>query len=181
MSRVGKQAITIPEGVTVTLVKGVFTAKGPLGTLTREFKPEIEITVEGNNISLKPKMLNVDTRALWGTYAAHIVNMLEGVKNGFTRKLVIEGIGYKANLTGDKLVFNLGLSHQVEIPIPAGLKVLVDKNVAITISGADKELVGQFTSNLRMLKPPEPYKGKGIRYEDEVVRRKEGKKATATA
>lgn len=181
MSRIGKQLITIPAGVTATLAGGEFTAKGPLGTLTRRFNPEIEITLKGEEITLQPKMLNVDTRALWGTYASHIHNMVQGVKDGFSRKLLIEGIGYKANLVGEKLVFNLGLSHQVELPIPAGLKVTVDKNVALTIIGADKELVGQFASTIRMLKPPEPYKGKGIRYEGEVVRRKEGKKATATA
>jgi large subunit ribosomal protein L6 len=181
MSRIGKQLISIPEGVTATLDKNALTVKGPLGTLTRQFNPTIELVITGSEITLRPKMLNVDTRALWGTYGAHLRNMLEGVKTGFTRKLLIEGIGYKANLVGEKLVFNLGLSHQVEMPIPAGLKVLVDKNVTITISGADKELVGQFAATIHLLKPPEPYKGKGIRYEGEVVRRKEGKKATATA
>jgi large subunit ribosomal protein L6 len=178
MSRVGKQIIELPEKVEYSRQGKVVTIKGPLGTLSRELNSQIEITQDGKNLSFKPTKLNVDTNALWGTVAAHIRNMILGVTKGYEKKLVIEGVGYRAALAGTKLTFNLGLSHPIEMPIPTGIKVAVDKG-NMTINGIDKDLVGQFAANIRDLKKPEPYKGKGIHYEGEVIRRKEGKKVTA--
>jgi len=178
MSRVGKQIIELPEKVEYNRQGNVVTIKGPLGILSREFNPQIEIVKEGNVITLKPIKLNVDTNALWGTVGAHLRNMILGVTKGYEKKLVIEGVGYRAALTGDKLTFNLGLSHPVILPLPAGIKVAVDKG-NLTVNGIDKDLVGQFAADIRDLKKPEPYKGKGIHYEGEVIRRKEGKKVTA--
>lgn len=177
MSRIGKQTITIPEKVEVKLEDGLMTVKGPLGTLNRTFKPEIEIRIDGNQITLKPVVENIDSRALWGTYSSHIRNMIEGVTKGFSKKLIIEGVGYKYNLSGDQVVLDLGFSHQVNVKIPEGLKVVIEKNI-MTISGCDKELVGGFAAKIKSLKPVEPYKGKGIRYEGQIVLRKQGKKAS---
>ncbi len=136
----------------------------------------IEVVVDGNNVSIKPKRLILESRALWGTYASHINNMVNGVNKPFEKKLILEGIGYKSEVRGDKIVFALGFSHPVEVHIPITLKVTAEKNVII-VSGANKEEVGLFTANLRALKKPEPYKGKGIRYHDEIIRRKQGKKS----
>ena len=122
--------------------------------------------------------MTLDTGALWGTYASHLRNMVEGVTKGFQKQMIIEGVGYKANLVGTKLVFALGFSHPIELAIPEGIKVTVDKGT-LTISGIDKELVGSFSAKIRDYKPPEPYKGKGIRYSTETLRRKVGKKVTA--
>ncbi len=175
MSRIGKKVIAIPANTEATFVDGVFTAKGPLGTLTKKLKPEIEITIGSAEITLAPKRVTLENRALWGTYASHIMNMLAGVTTPFVKKLIIEGIGYKSEVKGDKLQLALGFSHLVNVPIPASLKVTAEKNV-ITVTGSDKEVVGEFVANVRSLKKPEPYKGKGIRYEGEVVKRKQGKK-----
>jgi large subunit ribosomal protein L6 len=175
MSRIGKKVIAIPAKTEVSNSAGVFTVKGPLGTLTKKFKQDIEITVGPSEITLVPKRVTLETRALWGTYASHIMNMIDGVSTLFVKKLIIEGIGYKSEVKGDKLVLALGFSHQVIVPIPATLKVTADKNI-ITVSGIDKELVGEFVAKVRSLKKPEPYKGKGIRYDGEVVKRKQGKK-----
>ena len=150
--------------------------KGPLGTLTRELHPVIEVKVLGNEVTLMPRKLTLESRALWGTYASHITNMVNGVNKPFEKKLILEGIGYKSEVKGDKIVFALGFSHPVEVFIPSTLKVTAEKN-NITISGSNKEEVGQFAAQIRALKKPEPYKGKGMRYIDEVVRRKQGKKS----
>ena len=136
----------------------------------------IKVTVEGNNIILNPVKETLESRALWGTYASHISNMVSGVNKPFEKKLVLEGIGYKSEVRGDKIAFALGFSHPVEMAIPAGLKVTAEKN-NITVTGSDKELVGAFAANIRALKKPEPYKGKGMRYENEVIARKQGKKS----
>ncbi|MEX0930108.1 MAG: 50S ribosomal protein L6 [Candidatus Paceibacterota bacterium] len=175
MSRIGSQIIEIPSQTEITQSdNGLLAVKGPKGELTRSFKPSIKITIEENQITLAPKGNKSQSRALWGTYASHIVNMIQGVNESFTKRLAIEGVGFKSEVRGNDLVLAIGFSHPVVVPIPEGLSVSVADNV-ITINGIDKELVGQFAARVRALKKPEPYKGKGIRYEDEVVRRKEGK------
>ncbi|MDO8430485.1 MAG: 50S ribosomal protein L6 [Candidatus Taylorbacteria bacterium] len=176
MSRIAKKPITIPEKTDVTFSSGVLTIKGPLGEIKKSFKPEIEIKVENNTILLIPTSQSLDILALWGTYASHIRNMLEGVHKAFEKKLIVEGIGFKSDIKGKEIHLALGFSHPVMRPIPEGLKVTAEKNV-ITVTGIDSELVGQFTAQVRALKKPEPYKGKGIRYSDEVIRRKQGKKS----
>lgn len=176
MSRVGKQQINIPEKTEVKLTDGVFFAKGPLGELSREFKSDIAIKIEDKQITLEPIKNTNQTNMLWGTYASHIINMIKGVNTAFVKKLVVEGIGYKVGKQGNDIVLNVGFSHSVKVSIPLGVNVEVEKNVII-ISSIDKEKVGQFSAKVRAIKKPEPYKGKGIRYEDEVVRRKQGKRA----
>ncbi len=176
MSRIGKKGILVGDKIEAQLNAGRLSIKGPKGTLERDFRSDISITIDGKNISLSPIKETNQTRALWGTYASHIKNMLKGVNEGFEKKLILEGVGYKSQVTGDKLVLALGFSHPVEVPIPAGLSVKAEKN-ALTIVGVDKELVGSFSAKVRDLKKAEPYKGKGFRYHDEVVRRKQGKKS----
>lgn len=176
MSKVGKQIIAIPEKVEVSFVDGVFTAKSATGTLTKTFLPSVEVKINGAEITLVPKNEDGATRALWGTYASHVKNMIEGVTKGFSKKLILEGVGFKSEVKGKELVLALGFSHPVPVAIPEGLKVTAEKNL-ITISGIDKEKVGEFSAKIRDLKKPEPYKGKGFRYDDEVIRRKQGKKS----
>ncbi|MBI5817053.1 MAG: 50S ribosomal protein L6 [Candidatus Yonathbacteria bacterium] len=176
MSRIGKQIISIPEKTEVTKNDGVISVKGPLGELSRPFKDEIVVTISEKEVTLAPKEGGTASQALWGTYAAHIKNMIEGVNKKFEKKLIVEGIGYRAEISGDKVVFSLGFSHKITISIPKGISMTIEKTI-ITISGIDKELVGHFAASIRDLKKPEPYKGKGIRYEKEVIRRKEGKKS----
>ncbi len=175
MSRIGKKTINIPDKTTCTFSNGVFTATGPLGSLSKKFNPSIEITIGPKEITLKPNQKSIETNALWGTYASHITNMISGVNMAFTKKLILEGIGYKSEVKGTNLVLALGFSHPVTVAIPEGLKVTAEKNL-ITVSGSDKESVGQFAASVRALKKPEPYKGKGMRYEGEVIKRKQGKK-----
>ncbi len=176
MSRIGKQIITIPAGTTVTQTGELFAVKGPKGELKKNFKSVIAITINGSEITLVPTEDTPFTRALWGTYASHIKNMIAGVNTGYQKKLIIEGVGFKSEASAEKLTLALGFSHQVFVPIPTGIAVKAEKNV-LTIDGIDKELVGQFANTVRSLKKPEPYKGKGIRYEGEVIRRKQGKKS----
>lgn len=178
MSRVGRQIISIPDKVEVALDGGLVSVRGPLGNLTRLVKSDVLVTVKDKAITLAPAAGSVAAKALWGTYASHIKNMVEGVTKGFTKKLIIEGIGYKILLRGNDLELDIGFSHSVMVPIPEGIKVTVDKNM-VTISGYDKEKVGEFAARIRAYKKTEPYKGKGIRYEDERVRRKQGKKTVA--
>ena len=181
MSRIGKNPIKIPEGVTVTIQDdNRVKIKGPKGELARDFLKEIIIEAADGKINLRVGKKTKNSPALWGTYGSHLNNMIEGVIKGFEKKLEIEGIGYKVKLEGDKLILNLGFSHSIEFKKPAGIDFQVEKN-KIVISGIDKELVGQTAASIRALKKAEPYKGKGIRYEGEVVRRKAGKKAAATA
>ncbi len=175
MSRIGKKGITIPDKTEVTVLNGLVNVTGPKGNLQRLFGPSIEIKIEGKEISFEPKKTGKQTMALWGTVASHIKNMIKGVNEGFERRLLLEGVGYKSEVKGNKLVLALGFSHPVEVEIPAGLTVEAVKN-NISIKGMDKELVGQFSASVRALKKPEPYKGKGFRYEGEVIRRKQGKK-----
>lgn len=175
MSRIGKQILNIPEKTEVSISGGRLLVKGPLGELSRPIHPAIEIKVTGSEVTVHPKRETLESRALWGTYAAHAKNMLQGVNKPFEKKLILEGIGYKSEVKGDTIVFALGFSHPVNVKIPTGLKVTAEKNI-ITISGSDKEIVGEFAAKIRDLKKPEPYKGKGMRYDGEVIRRKQGKK-----
>ncbi len=179
MSRIGKKPILVPEKVDAKIDEGIFSVKGPLGELKRDFNiGGINIAIKDNFVILNPEKETKEISALWGTYASHISNMIDGVIKGFEKKMIIEGIGYKAQLEGNKLILNLGLSHPIKMEIPEGLKIQTEKNVII-VTGIDKEKVGQFSAEIRRLKKPEPYKGKGIRYEKEFVRRKAGKKAAA--
>lgn len=177
MSRIGKQIVKIPANTEVKIAGDVLTMKGPKGELSRSFKFDlVSINLQGDEATFTPKTEDISTKALWGTYAAHFKNMLKGVNEGYEKKLTLEGVGFKSEVAGNTLKFALGFSHPVIMDIPATLKVTAEKNV-ITISGTDKEAVGQFAAKVRDQKPPEPYKGKGIRYEGEYVRRKQGKKA----
>ncbi len=176
MSRIGKKGVTIPAGTIVTNDGTVFTVKGPLGELTRDFTGPVNIKVFGSSITFIPKNNSKEARSLWGTYASHLVNMVAGVNTAFVKKLIIEGVGYKVEPQGNVLVFSLGFSHKVPMEIPKDVKVLVEKN-NLTLSSMNKESVGQFAAQIRAKKKPEPYKGKGIRYSDEVIRRKQGKKS----
>jgi large subunit ribosomal protein L6 len=177
MSRIGKKTIEIPAKTEVTLLGNIITVKGPLGELSRTVRTDaIDVLIEGNHINLNPKNDSLETKALWGTFGSHIKNMIQGVNQEYVVKLIIEGVGYKADLQGNTLVMNLGFSHQVKLEVPAGISCKVEKG-EITLSSIDKETVTQFAAVIRSKKKPEPYKGKGIRYSDEVVRRKEGKKS----
>lgn len=176
MSRIGKKGVTIPTGTTVTQNGATITVKGPQGELVRDFAGPVTITITENAISFEPKNNSKDARALWGTYASHLVNMVAGVNKPFEKKLIIEGVGYKVEQQGNTLVFSLGFSHKVPMEVPKDVKAVVEKNT-ITLSSINKESVGQFASQIRAKKKPEPYKGKGIRYSDEVIRRKQGKKS----
>ena len=176
MSRLGKLPVSVPKGVTVSFTDGILQITGPKGELTRPVREkDVSVTVDDTSVTFSPNE-TVQAKALWGTYAAHCKNMITGVTEGFSKVLEIEGVGYRAELKGDTIVMNLGFSHPVEMNIPSGLEVSVEKGV-ITIAGADKEVVGQFAANVRAVKPPEPYKGKGIRYRGEYIIRKQGKKA----
>jgi len=176
MSRIGKRVITLPANTELTQQGVIVTVKGPQGELKREVNPIIMVKVNGSEVTLEPKASTLESRALWGTYGSHIANMVAGVNKPFEKKLILEGIGYKSEVKGDKIVFALGFSHPVEVAIPSTLKVTAEKN-NITVSGINKEEVGQFAAELRALKKPEPYKGKGMRYSDEVIKRKQGKKS----
>ncbi len=177
MSRIGKKPIEIPAKTEVTLSGNVITVKGPLGELSKVVRTDaVEVTIADNQVILTPKNESLETKALWGTFGSHIKNMIEGVNKGYETKLIIEGVGYKADVQGNTLVMALGFSHPVKLEIPAGIACKVEKG-EVTINGIDKEKVGQFSAVVRSNKKPEPYKGKGIRYSDEVIRRKEGKKS----
>lgn len=175
MSRIGKQEILIPATVKVTQNGNTITVVGPKGTLVREFRDDISITITPNNITLNIKRNDKFSKSLWGTYASHIKNMIIGVETPYVKKLILEGVGFKSDVKGKELQLALGFSHPVNVIIPEGLTVTAEKN-NITVTGIDKELVGSFTASVRALKKPEPYKGKGMRYFDEVIRRKQGKK-----
>ncbi len=175
MSRIGKQEIVIPAGVEVTKNDGVITVKGPKGILTKIFRDEIEIKIADKVITLNIKRNDKFSKSLWGTYASHIKNMVAGVQTPYVKKLILEGVGFKSEVKGNELHFALGFSHPVIAPIPEGITATAEKN-NITITGIDKEMVGSFAAAVRALKKPEPYKGKGMRYEGEVIRRKQGKK-----
>ena len=176
MSRVGSSAITIPADVTLSNDGGVVVVKGKNGELTAPLHSDVELSVAENVATLKPVRDTRQAKALWGTMRSNLNNMVVGVSEGFTRKLEINGVGYRAAVQGNKLVLTLGFSHPVEMEVPAGLKVAIENNTSITITGADKQLLGQFASEVRAKRPPEPFKGKGVKYADEYIVRKEGKK-----
>jgi large subunit ribosomal protein L6 len=175
MSRIGKKPIEIPAGVTITLNNNTVTVKGPKGELTRTFNPDMEIKIEENVVTIARPSDVKEHRALHGTTRAVIANMVEGVSKGFERGLELIGVGYRAQKQGSKLVLSVGYSHPVEIEPETGLEIEVPVNTKIIVKGTDKERVGALAANIRGVRPPEPYKGKGIRYEGEFVRRKEGK------
>ena len=176
MSRIGKRAIEIPAGTEVSVSATEIVVKGKGGTLKRALHPAVSVKVEGKEVSVTPAEKTRLARALWGTYAAHVRNMIAGVNTPFKKVLEVKGIGYKVESAGTNLKLALGFSHPVLVAVPAGLTATVEKSM-ISILGADKEQVGQFAATVRALKKPEPYKGKGIRYEGEKVREKQGKKA----
>lgn len=176
MSRLAKKPIIIPQGVTVLLDFGSMSVKGPLGELSILVKPEVVIEQVPEGISITTKRNTKLAHALLGTYASLLKNMIKGVKEKFVKKLILEGVGYKSEVKGKNLNLALGFSHPVEVAIPDSLTVEAVKNV-ITIQGIDKALVGEFAAKVRALKKPEPYKGKGFRYENEIIRRKQGKKS----
>jgi large subunit ribosomal protein L6 len=176
MSRVGSSAIAIPADVTFSQDGDVVVIKGKNGELRTSIHHEVEVAVADNTISLTPRRKTKLARSLWGTTRATLNNMVIGVSAGFTRKLDINGVGYRAAMQGNKLVLSLGYSHPVEMDVPAGLTAAVENNTQITISGADKQALGQFAAEIRAKRPPEPFKGKGVKYAEEQIVRKEGKK-----
>jgi large subunit ribosomal protein L6 len=178
MSRLAKNAIPLLTGTTVSIADHVLTVKGPLGTLTKHVNPIVTLAVGESGVTVSTEGSTKLARSLKGTFASHLRNMMRGVTQKFSKKLELQGIGYRVELQGTSLKLLVGFSHPVLIKIPSGIDVAVDKNV-VTISGIDKEAVGQFAANVRAVKKPEPYKGKGLRYEGEYVRQKQGKKAAA--
>lgn len=176
MSRIGKKTIAVPKGVTVTLDGQNVTVKGPKGESAWTVADEIEVKQEGDDLSLTPRSDTPRARAMWGLSRTLVDNMVVGVTTGFEKSLELVGVGYRAAMKGDALSLQLGFSHEVDIAPPAGVSFAVPKQTEIKISGADKQAVGQIASVIRKLRPPEPYKGKGVRYAGEKVRRKEGKK-----
>ena len=175
MSRIGKLPIAIPEGVEVTINGQVVTAKGPLGTEVVEVRPEITVTKEENTIVVTRANDDRRSRSLHGLSRTLVANAVKGVKNGFIKKLEIVGVGYRAAMQGNTLNLALGYSHPVNLDAPEGVKVVVEANTKITVSGANKQAVGDFAALVRSKRPPEVYKGKGIKYEGEYIRRKAGK------
>ena len=176
MSRIGSSAITIPADVTVSRDGAMMVVKGKNGELSASLHSDVELTVADNVATLAPARNTRQAKALWGTMRASLSNMVTGVSQGFTRKLEINGVGYRAAMQGNRLVLSLGYSHPVEMDVPAGLTVNVENNTNVTITGADKQLLGQFAAEVRAKRPPEPFKGKGVKYADEYIVRKEGKK-----
>ncbi len=178
MSRTGKKIIPLPQKVKIQVgANHEVEVEGPLGKLRRALFPKISLKVDGDKVHLARENDEPNTRSLHGLARALVANMVHGVSVGFKRELDIQGVGYRAEAKGDILNLSLGFSHQVEFPIPQGIKIQVDKQTHVVIAGSDKALVGQVAADIRKLRPPEPYKGKGIRYSDEVVRRKAGKSA----
>ncbi|WP_010279624.1 50S ribosomal protein L6 [Paenibacillus senegalensis] len=175
MSRVGRKPIAVPSGVTVTLDNSVITVKGPKGTLTRELHKDMKITIEDSNISVERPSDNKLHRSLHGTTRTVVANMINGVTDGYVKSLELVGVGYRANKSGNKLVLNVGYSHPVEIQPEDGIEFEVPSNTKVIVKGIDKERVGAVAAEVRSVRLPEPYKGKGIKYEGERILRKEGK------
>jgi large subunit ribosomal protein L6 len=176
MSRVGKAPVAVPAGVDVQIAGSTVTAKGKLGQLSLVLADEVEARLDQGKVWLKPRDEGKRARVLWGTYRSLLNNLVNGVAKGFSVGLEIQGVGYRAQVQGRNLQLQLGFSHEVRYPIPEGITIKCEKPTSITISGADRQRVGQVAAEIRAMRRPEPYKGKGIRYEGEVVRRKEGKK-----
>ena len=176
MSRIGKHPVVIPSGVTVTVDGQRVSAQGKMGTLERTLMREVNVTREDGKISVKPRDDTLRARMMWGTARTLVANLVSGVSQGFTRKMEITGVGYRAQVQGKTLVLQLGYSHDVRYPVPEGIAIQCPDQTHIVISGANRELVGQVAAEIRAYRPVEPYKGKGIKYEGEFVLRKEGKK-----
>lgn len=179
MSRVGKKPIEIPKDIEVQIAGEKVLVKGPKGELSKKVRPEIKVELKEGKIFVVPQLETKKTKAFWGLTRALLLNMIKGVAEGYEKKLEIEGVGFRAHLEGLDLVLDVGFSHPVKLATPAGIKFSIEKQI-ITISGADKELVGQMAAKIRKVKPPEPYKGKGIKYLGEQIRRKVGKKVVTT-
>jgi large subunit ribosomal protein L6 len=176
MSRIGKKAVIVPAGVTVTIDGQTVTVKGPKGQLAWTVAEEIEVKQEGGELTLSKRVENTRAQAMWGLSRTLVNNMVVGVTEGFEQTLELVGVGYRAALKGQALSMQLGFSHDVDVPPPAGITFVVPKQTEIKISGIDKQVVGEIAARIRRIRPPEPYKGKGVRYAGEKVRRKEGKK-----
>jgi len=176
MSRVGKYPVEIPAGVTVAIAGGVLTAKGKLGELKLPLTDHVETTVDGNKVTVAPRGNAAQARMMWGTTRALVASMVKGVSTGYEKSMEITGTGYRAAVQGNNLVLNLGFSHDVVYPVPQGIKITCERPTAIKVEGIDKRQVGQVAAEIRSYRPPEPYKGKGVKYVDETIRRKEGKK-----
>ena len=176
MSRVGKYPVELPAGVHVALAGGMITITGKLGELSLPLTDRVETTVEGNKVSVAPRGNSAPARMMWGTTRALVANMVKGVSIGYARSLEITGTGYRAVVNGSNLVINLGFSHDVVYAIPKGIKITCERPTLIKVVGVDKRLVGQVCAEIRAWRPPEPYKGKGVKFEGEAIRRKEGKK-----
>jgi large subunit ribosomal protein L6 len=176
MSRVGKYPVEIPAGVQVAIAGGVLTAKGKLGEMKLPLTDHVDATIEGNQVKVAPRSKESQARMMWGTTRANIANILKGVSTGYAKSMEITGTGYRASVQGTNLVINLGFSHDVVYPVPKGITITTPKPTTITVEGVDKRQVGQVASEIRAWRPPEPYKGKGVRYTTETIRRKEGKK-----
>ena len=176
MSRIGKKAIAVPAGVTLTLEGQTVTVKGPKGQLSWTIVDEIELAHEDGNLTLKPRDDSTRAKAMWGLSRTLVANMVHGVTQGYEEALELVGVGYRAAMKGQALSMQLGFSHEVDVPPPAGITFAVPKQTEVRIAGIDKQLVGEVAARIRRIRPPEPYKGKGVRYAGEKVRRKEGKK-----
>jgi ribosomal protein L6, bacterial type len=176
MSRVGKYPVPVPSGVSVQIAGAEFIAKGKLGESRMPLSDEVETTIEGDKVWVKPKTESKTARMMWGTTRALINNVVKGVHEGFTINLDINGVGYRAAVEGKVLKLQLGYSHDIDYPIPADVTVKCDKPTSISISGRDKRQIGQIAAEIRAFRGPEPYKGKGVKYEHETILRKEGKK-----
>jgi large subunit ribosomal protein L6 len=175
MSRIGKIPVTIPDKITVTITSTTIIITGPKGQLSRMLPTCIRVTQEDNSIKVTPADNAMKSQQIHGLYRKLIANMILGVTEGFKKKLTLQGVGYRSQVQGKNLILSVGFSHQVEIPSPEGILITVEANTNVTVSGIDKELVGQVAANIRSVRPPEPYKGKGIRYVGEYVRQKVGK------
>jgi large subunit ribosomal protein L6 len=175
MSRIGKLPVEVPNKVTVSIDKEIIVVKGPKGELSMPLSNELSIDQNNNLLTFQPLNDSPKTKKLYGTYRASVANMIRGVTQGFEKKLELQGVGYRCQVQGKSLILNVGFSHQVTIPAPQGINISVEANTKVTVNGISKELVGQVAANIRSVRPPEPYKGKGIRYEGEFVRKKAGK------
>jgi large subunit ribosomal protein L6 len=176
MSRVGKYPVPVPAGVQVALQGRTVVAKGKLGELKLDLVDEVDVTVEGAQVAVAPKGADRRARTMWGTTRSLIQSMVTGVSTGFAKQMEITGTGYRAAMQGSDLVLNLGYSHEIRYPVPQGIKITCEKPTSIKVEGADKRQVGQVAAEIRAYRGPEPYKGKGVRYDNEVILRKEGKK-----
>jgi len=176
MSRVGKYPVEIPADVQVAIAGGILTARGKLGELTLALTEHVEAKVDGNKVTVAPRTAEQQARMMWGTTRALVASMVKGVSTGYSKSMEISGTGFRAVVQNDRLEINLGFSHPIHYPVPKGIKITCERPTAIKVEGVDKRLVGQVAAEIRAFRPPEPYKGKGVRYGDETIRRKEGKK-----